>query len=55
MEFDLMAKQIWYTSAFGFVAIKNQEWGAAWLRTNCTQKFVALGWAGNAYGAKHVV
>jgi len=25
------------------------------LRSNCVQKFVALGWAGNAWGAKHVL
>jgi len=50
---DLVGKAL--TSAFGVLAVKNQEWGAAWLRTNCSQKFVALGWAGNAWGAKHVL
>jgi len=43
------------SSAFGIIAVKNQEWGAAWLRSNCLQKLCALGWAGDAWGAKHVV
>lgn len=37
------------------LAWKNQEWGAAWLRSNCLNRFVGLGWSGDAYGAKHAL
>ena len=42
-------------SAQGILAWKNQEWGAAWLRSNCLKRYVGLGWCGNAFDQKHVV
>jgi len=53
MEMDLKSKN-YYEEAFGALIYKNQTWGAAWLRTNCVQRFAALGWAGRAWGACHV-
>jgi len=34
VELDVAEKTL--SSAYGLLAWKNQEWGAAWLRTNCT-------------------
>ena len=33
--------------AHGIIAWKNQEWGAAWLRSNCLNRYIGLGWSGS--------
>jgi len=37
------------------LAWKNQEWGAAWLRSNCLSRFVGVGWSGKAGGYNHTL